>query len=179
MLPSASFCNHLIKHGVKSFFKKKRICTQRCFMDVCLGLILLYPNAWADLREQPVPVKNWQQKEYHLHPHQLQPACCVHKIVLLVKNRTTCTSKLRQLDQNLWNGPSSQRCTGKVRSAIAFTKISCSYQNDKPTSQYSICWTVTTFGDFSDLVTLLSGHLEANEIACRWSSCTVTKKKFI
>ncbi len=32
----------------------------------------------------------------------IQQVCCFHKIVLLVKNRTTCTSTLRQLYQNLW-----------------------------------------------------------------------------
>lgn len=48
----------------------------------------------------------------------------------------------------LVNCSSSQICSGKVRSAKASTKISCSYQNDKSTSWYSICRRVVTLQTF-------------------------------
>ena len=127
---SISLCCHLRNDWQRlgvvrtNSFLKTHLHSNVSWMHILVGLIPLYswvlrvsslsaPLSTACTIQQSVGLAGrwmlspslsprWHVKNTHdRHADCTQQARCFHKIVLLVKNRTTCTSTLRQLYQNL------------------------------------------------------------------------------
>lgn len=90
---------------------------------------LCYPAIWSFGRESML-TPSLSATCTHKKARAAGFSIAFTKYFLLVKNRTTCTSTLRQRYLNLWTAHHHKYAFGNVRSAKASTKISCSYQKD-------------------------------------------------